>query len=123
MPRSPEDIKPESWHRFFASTANYRAWQPAELRASEADLREPGSCSTRLTRRHGIAGARQRENNPLCNHEDPTSCGNTYSLPCYQNSMTYAGYESTSLGAPRDVPAHARTPRGLRVSSRLDVVD
>src|SRR5215475_14226877 len=40
MPRSPEDIKPESWHRFFAATANNRAWQLAEQRASEADLRE-----------------------------------------------------------------------------------
>ena len=40
MPRSPEDIKPESWHRFFASTANNRAWDLAELSASEVDLRE-----------------------------------------------------------------------------------
>lgn len=40
MPRSPEDIKPESWHRFFASTANNRAWELAELRASQVDLRE-----------------------------------------------------------------------------------
>jgi len=39
-PRSPEDIKPESWHRFFASTANNRAWQLAELPAREMDLRE-----------------------------------------------------------------------------------
>jgi len=40
MPKSPADIKPESWHRFFASTANNRAWQLAELRPSEVDLRE-----------------------------------------------------------------------------------
>ena len=40
MPRSPEDIKPESWHRFFASTANNRAWEMAEQRASQVDLRE-----------------------------------------------------------------------------------
>jgi hypothetical protein len=40
MLRSPEDNKPESWHRFFAATANNRAWQLAEMRASEADLRE-----------------------------------------------------------------------------------
>jgi hypothetical protein len=40
MPRSPEDIKPESWHRFFAAAANNHAWELAELRASEADLRE-----------------------------------------------------------------------------------
>jgi|GEM_PF-255923 len=40
MPRSPADVEPESWHRFFASTANNRAWQLAELRASEVDPRE-----------------------------------------------------------------------------------
>jgi len=40
MPRSPEDIKTESWHRFYASTANNRAWELAELQASEVDLRE-----------------------------------------------------------------------------------
>jgi hypothetical protein len=38
--RSPEDIKPESWHRFFASAANNRAWELAELEASEVDSRE-----------------------------------------------------------------------------------
>ena len=40
MPRSPADVEPESWHRFFAATANNRAWQLAELPASEVDLRE-----------------------------------------------------------------------------------
>jgi hypothetical protein len=40
MPRSPETTDPESWQRFFASTANNRAWQLAELPASEVDLRE-----------------------------------------------------------------------------------
>jgi hypothetical protein len=40
MPGSPQDVKPESWHRLFASTANNRAWQLAELRSSEVDLRE-----------------------------------------------------------------------------------
>lgn len=40
MPRSPEDTRPESWHRFFASTANNRAWQLAELPAKEVDVRE-----------------------------------------------------------------------------------
>lgn len=40
MPRSPEDTKPESWHRFFASTANNFAWELAELPATEIDLRE-----------------------------------------------------------------------------------
>jgi hypothetical protein len=40
MPRSPEDIKPEGWHRFFAATANNRAWELAELQASEVDSRE-----------------------------------------------------------------------------------
>jgi hypothetical protein len=40
MPSSPEDTNAESWHRFFASTANNLAWQLAELPASEVDLRE-----------------------------------------------------------------------------------
>ena len=39
-PGSPENIKPESWHRFFAATANNHAWQLADLPASEVDLRE-----------------------------------------------------------------------------------
>lgn len=40
MPRSPEDSTPESWHRFFASMANNRAWDLAESAASEVDLPE-----------------------------------------------------------------------------------
>jgi hypothetical protein len=40
MLRSPEDIKTESWHRFFASSANNRAWDLAELPPGEVDLRE-----------------------------------------------------------------------------------
>ena len=40
MPRSPEDTRSDSWHRFFASTANNFAWQLAELPAREVDLRE-----------------------------------------------------------------------------------
>jgi hypothetical protein len=40
MLTSPEDTKPKSWHRFFASTANNRAWQLTEMPASEVDRRE-----------------------------------------------------------------------------------
>ncbi|HSQ81396.1 MAG TPA: hypothetical protein VLU54_09725 [Casimicrobiaceae bacterium] len=39
--KSPEDAKPESWHRFFGSTANNAAWGLAELpadRVSRGDL-------------------------------------------------------------------------------------
>jgi hypothetical protein len=40
MSRSPQDLKPESWHRFFAATANNRAWDLAEQPAGTVDLRE-----------------------------------------------------------------------------------
>jgi len=40
MPKPPDDNDPKTWHRFFASSANNRAWQLAELPASEVDLRE-----------------------------------------------------------------------------------
>src|SRR5262245_16208037 len=40
MPGSPEDLKPTSWHRFFAATANNRAWELAELQVTEVDVRE-----------------------------------------------------------------------------------
>ena len=31
MPHQPEDIDPDSWHRFFAMETNNRAWELAEL--------------------------------------------------------------------------------------------
>jgi len=40
MLKPPEGTDPESWHRYFASTANNLAWQLVELPASEVDLRE-----------------------------------------------------------------------------------
>jgi hypothetical protein len=40
MLKSPEDTKPESWHRFFAATANNRAWLLAELPTKEVNPRE-----------------------------------------------------------------------------------
>src|SRR5262245_21827739 len=40
MPGSPDDLKPTSWHRFFAAAANNRAWELAELQAREVDIRE-----------------------------------------------------------------------------------
>src|SRR6516225_6654883 len=30
MPKQPEDLTPESWHRFFAASANNRGWDLAE---------------------------------------------------------------------------------------------
>lgn len=33
----PQDSKPESWHRFFAASANNAAWTLAELPASDLD--------------------------------------------------------------------------------------
>lgn len=38
--KSPEDTKPESWHRFFGAGANNAAWALAELPAAEVDQRE-----------------------------------------------------------------------------------
>lgn len=38
--KSPEDAKPDSWHRFFGSSANNRAWELAELPAEQVDRRE-----------------------------------------------------------------------------------
>ena len=37
---SPENTTPESWHRFFAATANNSAWALAERPARDVDLRE-----------------------------------------------------------------------------------
>lgn len=37
MPKTPEDIKPESWHRFFAATANNEAWSMAEAPRAQVD--------------------------------------------------------------------------------------
>jgi hypothetical protein len=36
----PQDTKPESWHRFFGSSANNRAWELAELPADQVDQLE-----------------------------------------------------------------------------------
>ena len=38
--KSPEGIDPESWHRFFGSTANNRAWTLAEMPSHEVDRDE-----------------------------------------------------------------------------------
>jgi hypothetical protein len=38
--KSPEDTRPESWHRFYGSIANNTGWALAELPASEVDHRE-----------------------------------------------------------------------------------
>ena len=38
--KSPEDTRPESWHRFFGASANNAAWTLAELPAAEVDTRE-----------------------------------------------------------------------------------
>jgi hypothetical protein len=38
MPAPPEDIQADSWHRFFAATANNHAWDLAETRTGEIDL-------------------------------------------------------------------------------------
>lgn len=38
--KSPQDTKPESWHRFYAASANNAAWTLAELPASEANHRD-----------------------------------------------------------------------------------
>jgi hypothetical protein len=35
--RTPEDTRPETWHRFFAASANNTAWTLAELPADELD--------------------------------------------------------------------------------------
>jgi hypothetical protein len=40
MPKPPDDTKPESWQRFFASSANNVAWQLAELPATDVDVRQ-----------------------------------------------------------------------------------
>lgn len=40
MPIPPEDTRPDSWQRFFASTANNVAWQLAELPATDVDVRQ-----------------------------------------------------------------------------------
>lgn len=37
MPKEPEDAKPESWQRFFASIANNQAWQLAEGFSADTD--------------------------------------------------------------------------------------
>jgi hypothetical protein len=37
MAKAPEDTNPESWHRFFAATANNKAWPLAEAPRSEVD--------------------------------------------------------------------------------------
>jgi outer membrane cobalamin receptor len=38
--KPPQDAKPESWHRFFGSVANNRAWEIAELPAGQVDRLE-----------------------------------------------------------------------------------
>lgn len=38
--KPPQDTKPESWHRFFGSSANNRAWELAELPADRVDQLE-----------------------------------------------------------------------------------
>lgn len=38
--KSPEDTKPESWHRFFGSAANNKAWALAELPAEQVNFTE-----------------------------------------------------------------------------------
>jgi hypothetical protein len=38
--KAPQDLEPQSWHRFFGSTANNRAWTLAELPAQEVDRDE-----------------------------------------------------------------------------------
>lgn len=38
--KSPEDTKPESWHRFFGASANNVAWALAELPAAEVNQRD-----------------------------------------------------------------------------------
>ena len=37
MAKTPEDTKPESWHHFFAATANNQAWPLAEAPRSQID--------------------------------------------------------------------------------------
>lgn len=37
---SPQDTKDDSWHRFFGSLANNRAWELAGLPADQIDHRE-----------------------------------------------------------------------------------
>lgn len=38
MPKYPEDAKPESWQRFFAVSANNRAWELAEMPREQVDV-------------------------------------------------------------------------------------
>ena len=38
--KSPDDTKPESWHRFFGASANNTAWTLAEVAAGEGNHRE-----------------------------------------------------------------------------------
>lgn len=38
--KSPQDTKPESWHRFFGASANNTAWALAEHPASEVNQRD-----------------------------------------------------------------------------------
>jgi hypothetical protein len=38
--KSPEDTKPESWHRFFGASANNSAWALAELSSTEIGRQE-----------------------------------------------------------------------------------
>jgi hypothetical protein len=38
--KSPEDTKPESWHRFYGASANNAAWTLAEIPSGEVNPRE-----------------------------------------------------------------------------------
>lgn len=38
--KTPEDTKPESWHRFYGASANNAAWALAEVPASDVNQRE-----------------------------------------------------------------------------------
>ena len=99
MPRSPDDLKPESWHRFFASTANNRAWDLAELPASEADHREL------LNAAHAAAWHWQMVGNELNRMRALMLLAQAHSLAGLGSSaLAYADEVRTFFLAKPDVP-------------------
>ena len=40
MPKSPDDLEPASWHRYFGASANNRAWELAECEPAQIDIDE-----------------------------------------------------------------------------------
>ena len=118
--KSPEDTKPESWHRHFGSTANNGAWALAELPAGEIsrdDLLDAAHAAAWHWRQIGTELNRMRAVMLLAEAHAKAGLGTTalaYAQEMRRYFLAAPGTPDWEIAFTHVVHAHAASAAGAR---------